>query len=71
MTTTVEAIYENGRLVLPQPLPLPEKTLVLVTIKTTTPGSDSERGAWLKFSDLLAILLQPVPQLKLVRGLIR
>jgi predicted DNA-binding antitoxin AbrB/MazE fold protein len=51
MTTTVEAIYENGKLVLSQPLPLPEKSHVIVTIETTTPGSDTERAAWLKLSE--------------------
>ena len=38
MTTTVDAIYENGKLVLPRPLSLPEKSPVRVTIE-----SDSER----------------------------
>ena len=38
MTTTVDAIYENGKLVLPRPLSLPEKSQVRVTIE-----SDSER----------------------------
>jgi predicted DNA-binding antitoxin AbrB/MazE fold protein len=46
MTTTVEAIYENGRIVLPRPLSLPEKTPVRVTIET-----DSEREEWLKLSE--------------------
>ena len=39
MTTTVDAIYENGKIVLPRPLSLPEKSPVRVTIE-----SDSERG---------------------------
>ena len=47
MTTTVEAIYENGKLVLSQPLPLPEKSHVLVTIESEI-NLDSERAAWLK-----------------------
>lgn len=47
MTTTLEAIYENGKLVLPRPLPLPEKSHVRVTIET----SDVEREAWLKLSE--------------------
>ena len=51
MTTTVEAIYENGKLVLSQPLPLPEKSRVHVTIETTTSGSDTEHAAWLKLSE--------------------
>lgn len=46
MTTTVEAIYENGKLVLPRPLSLPEKTHVRVIIE-----SDPEREAWLKLSE--------------------
>jgi predicted DNA-binding antitoxin AbrB/MazE fold protein len=51
MTTTVEAIYEGGKLVLPQALPLPEKTHVIVTIETQGQESDSERAAWLKVSE--------------------
>jgi len=46
MTTTVDAIYENGRLLLPRPLSLPEKSLVRVTIE-----SDPEREGWLKLSE--------------------
>ena len=46
MTTTVDAIYENGKLILPRPLPLPEKAPVRVTIE-----SDVEREAWLKLSE--------------------
>jgi predicted DNA-binding antitoxin AbrB/MazE fold protein len=46
MTTTVEATYENGKLVLPCPLSLPEKSRVRVTIE-----SDLERGAWLQLSE--------------------
>jgi hypothetical protein len=46
MTTTVEAIYENGKIVLPGPLSLPEKSHVRVTIE-----SDSERESWLKLSE--------------------
>ena len=46
MTTTVEAIYENGKLVLQQPLPLPEHSHVRVTIE-----SDPERERWLKLSE--------------------
>ena len=45
MTTTVEAIYENGKLVLARPLSLPEKSHVRVTIE-----SDVEREAWLRLS---------------------
>ena len=46
MTTTVEAIYENGKILLPRPLSLPEKSQVRVTIE-----SDPEREAWLKLSE--------------------
>lgn len=46
MTTTLDAIYENGKLVLPRPLSLPEKSQVRVTIEST----DNERDAWLKLS---------------------
>jgi hypothetical protein len=46
MTTTVDAIYELGKLVLPRPLSLPEKSHVRVTIE-----SDAEREAWLKLSE--------------------
>jgi predicted DNA-binding antitoxin AbrB/MazE fold protein len=47
MTTTVEAIYERGKLVLTQPLSLPEKSRVRVTIES----GDTERGSWLKLSE--------------------
>jgi hypothetical protein len=46
MITTVDAIYENGKLVLQQPSPLPEHTHVRVTV-----DSDVERDAWLKLSE--------------------
>jgi predicted DNA-binding antitoxin AbrB/MazE fold protein len=46
MTTTIDAIYEHGRLLLPKPLSLPEKSRVRVTIE-----SDTEREAWLKLSE--------------------
>ena len=46
MTTIVEAIYEHGKLVLPGPLSLPEKSHVRVTIET-----DAEREAWLRLSE--------------------
>jgi predicted DNA-binding antitoxin AbrB/MazE fold protein len=52
MTTTVEAIYEDGVLKLPQRLPLPEKAHVKVTIDSGTAHcEDSERSAWLKLSE--------------------
>jgi len=46
MTMTVEAIYDHGKLLLPAPLSLPEKSRVRVTIE-----SDAEREAWLKLSE--------------------
>jgi predicted DNA-binding antitoxin AbrB/MazE fold protein len=46
MTTTVDAIYEHGKLLLSKPLALPEKSHVRVTIE-----SDPERGSWLKLSE--------------------
>ena len=46
MTTTVDAIYEHGKLVLLRPLSLPEKSHVRVTIE-----ADTEREAWLKLSE--------------------
>jgi len=46
VTTTVEAIYENGKILLPGPLSLPEKSPVRVTIV-----SDPDREAWLKLSE--------------------
>jgi hypothetical protein len=46
MTTTIDAIYEDGKLVLPRPLSLPARSLVRVTIET-----DSEREAWLRLSE--------------------
>ena len=51
MTTTLEAIYENGKLTLPQALPLPERTHVVITIKIEETGTDGERAAWLKLSE--------------------
>jgi predicted DNA-binding antitoxin AbrB/MazE fold protein len=52
MTTTVEAIYEDGVLKLSQRLPLPERARVKVTIDSGTAcGEDGERSAWLKLSE--------------------
>ena len=52
MTTTVEAIYENGMLKLSSPLPLREKAQVVVTVQTKPlSGEDHEREAWLKYSE--------------------
>jgi len=52
MTTTLEAVYENGTLKLPRRLPLPEKARVKVTIDSgSASGEDAERSAWLKLSE--------------------
>jgi predicted DNA-binding antitoxin AbrB/MazE fold protein len=52
MTTTVEAIYENGTLKLPRLLPLEEKAQVVVTIQTKNgTREDDERESWLKQSE--------------------
>ena len=51
MTTKMDAVYEDGKLVLPRPLPLPEKAPVVVTIETRPPNSDAEREAWLHLSE--------------------
>ena len=52
MSTTVEAIYEDGKLLLRQPLPLAEKAHVRVTVEIDNGTiSDSERAAWLKVSE--------------------
>jgi hypothetical protein len=47
MSTTVDGIYENGRIILPRPLSLPENAPVRVTIES----GDLEREAWLKLSE--------------------
>ncbi|MCK6556465.1 antitoxin family protein [Candidatus Binatia bacterium] len=47
MRTTVDAVYENGKLVLPTPLSLPERSHVRVTIES----GDTEREAWLQLSE--------------------
>lgn len=46
MITVVEAIYEKGKLILQQPLPLPEHARVRVTVDL-----DLEHAAWLKLSE--------------------
>ena len=45
MTKTLEAIYENGVLKLPGPLPLPERAHVTIMIQTPV---DEERETWMK-----------------------
>lgn len=47
MTTTLEAIYENGLLRLATPLPLPEHAHVRVTVQSDEATTDSERADWL------------------------
>ena len=49
MSTTLEAIYEDGLLRLAQPLPLPIHSRVMVTIET--PEEDAERQHWLTVSE--------------------
>jgi predicted DNA-binding antitoxin AbrB/MazE fold protein len=52
MTTTVEAVYENGTLKLPRPLPLQDKAQVVVTIQTKAVQDEAgEREVWLKKSE--------------------
>lgn len=46
MITTVDAIYEDGELILQRPLPLPEHAHVRVTIDL-----DLRRAAWLQVSE--------------------
>ena len=51
MSTTVEAIYVDGKLVLQQPLPLKNQAHVRVTIQADDAAlSDQDRAAWLKLS---------------------
>lgn len=52
MTTTVEAIYEDGRLRPLEPLALPEHTHVRLSFETVAVvGPDPERVAWLAQSE--------------------
>jgi hypothetical protein len=46
MTTTVDAIYEHGKLLLPEPLLLPENARVRVTIE-----SGPEHDLWIRLSE--------------------
>ncbi len=50
MTAKVQATYHDGRLVLSEPLPLPDNASVLVTIQTDA-DTDSERAIWLAVSE--------------------
>ena len=49
MSTTLEAIYEDGLLRLARPLPLPSQSRVTVTVET--PAEDTERQHWLAASE--------------------
>lgn len=49
MSTTLEAIYEDGILRLAQPLPLPQRARVTVTVETIE--EDTERQHWLAVSE--------------------
>jgi predicted DNA-binding antitoxin AbrB/MazE fold protein len=51
VTTTIEAIYEDGMLRLPEALPLPAKTRVVVTIRSADTAEQVERAAWLRLSE--------------------
>lgn len=50
MSTTIEAIYEDGLLRLANPLPLPNHARVTVTVQTQE--TDTERHEWLKISEV-------------------
>jgi len=50
MSTTLEAVYEDGLLRLANPLPLPNHARVTVTVQTQE--TDTERQAWLKASEV-------------------
>ena len=52
MTTTVDAIYEHGKLVLAHPLSLPEKSHVRVTIESDPERHDTFNGLLLSESAL-------------------
>jgi hypothetical protein len=43
---TIDAIYEDGKLLLQYPLPIPDHAHVGVTV-----DADTEREAWLKLSE--------------------
>jgi len=49
MSTTLEAVYENGLLRLANPLPLPNHARVTVTVQTL--DEDAERKWWLNESE--------------------
>ena len=49
MSTTLEAVYEDGLLRLSGPLPLPNHARVTVTVQIHP--ADEERQVWLKMSE--------------------
>lgn len=51
MSTKMVAIYDNGKLVLPNALSLPDKTPVAITIEGEIKVQDDTRAAWLKLSE--------------------
>lgn len=50
MATRIEAVYTQGKLVLPEPLPLPENARVFVTIESEA-AANPDRAAWLTLSE--------------------
>ncbi len=53
MSTTLEAVYEDGHLRLASPLPLPNHARVTVTVQTL--DIDAERQAWLRESEVALV----------------
>ncbi|MDQ2868888.1 MAG: antitoxin family protein [Verrucomicrobiota bacterium] len=49
MTTTVEGVYEDGKIVLRQPLPLPDNAQIRVIIEAT--ADDEESAIWQSISE--------------------
>lgn len=50
MTTKVEARYQDGKLLLPKPLPIAENSVVRLIIETDD-DPDTARSAWLRVSE--------------------
>ena len=50
MTTRTDAIYDDGKILLPRALPLPDKSRVIVTIESDRKDARPERSAWLHHS---------------------
>ncbi len=50
MTTRVEARYQDGKLLLPKPLAIPNNTIVRLTIEADD-NPDAARSAWLRVSE--------------------